>query len=62
MGLASALPSGVTVLFDEEKTDTDVAQASITVLPDAIPGLYSVIVNATINYKTKGVILKILIQ
>ena len=62
MGLSSSLPNGITVSFDPEKGDTNVSQATITALPDALPGTYSIIVNATVNYKTKGSILKIAVQ
>ena len=62
MGLSSALPAGVTLTFDPDKGDGDLCQATIRALSDAQPGTYSVIVNATLNYKTKGSILKIAVQ
>lgn len=62
MGLSSTLPSGINISFDPDHGDADIVQATITALPDALPGLYSIIVNATINYKTKGSILKISVQ
>lgn len=62
MGLSSSLPAGVTVSFEPENGTADVTQATISALPDAQPGTYSIIVNSTINYKTKGSILKITIQ
>ena len=62
MGLSSTLPSGINITFDPDHGDADIIQATITALPDALPGLYSIIVNATINYKTKGSVLKISIQ
>ena len=62
MGLSSALPAGVTLTFDPDKGDGDLCQATISALSDAQPGTYSVIVNATLNYKTKGSILKIAVQ
>ena len=62
MGLSSSLPSGLTLTFDPENGHADVAQATITALPDAVPGQYSIILNATINYKTKGSILKITVE
>jgi uncharacterized membrane protein len=62
MGLSSSLPAGVTLSFDPEKGEGDLSQATITALPEAQPGTYSIIVNATINYKTKGSILKIAVQ
>jgi uncharacterized membrane protein len=62
MGLSSSLPTGVTLSFNPEKGNADVSQATITALPEALPGTYSIIVNATINYKTKGSILKVTIR
>jgi hypothetical protein len=62
MGLSSSLPNGITLSFEPEKGDSDLSQAKITALPEAVPGTYSIIVNATINYKTKGSILKIAVQ
>jgi hypothetical protein len=62
MGLSSSLPAGITLSFDPENGSADVTQATVTALPDAQPGTYSIIVNSTINYKTKGSILKITIQ
>ena len=62
MGLSSSLPNGITLSFDPDKGESDSSQATITALPEAQPGTYSIIVNATINYKTKGSILKIAVQ
>jgi len=62
MGVSSALPKGVTVTFDPDNGYFDVAQARISVQPDVVPGQYWLILNATVNYKTKGAILKLLIN
>jgi uncharacterized membrane protein len=62
MGLSSALPAGVSLSFDPEKGNIDSTTATITVQPQASPGQYAIIVNVTINYKTKGSILKLEIK
>jgi uncharacterized membrane protein len=62
MGISSALPQGLTLSFDPETGNADLSKATITVLADATPGSYNVIVNATVNYKTKGSILKITVK
>ena len=62
MGLSSSLPNGIMLSFDPENGDSDSSQATITALPEAQAGTYSIIVNATINYKTKGSILKVAVQ
>jgi len=59
MGVSSSLPPGITITFDPETGNGDLIHATISTLPDTAPGVYSIIVNATINYKTKGSILKI---
>ena len=62
MGVSSTLPKGLTLSFDPETGNTDTTIATITTLADATPGIYNVIVNATVNYKTKGSILKITVE
>lgn len=62
MGISSTLPKGLTLSFDPEDGNADVIKATIRTLADSAPGIYSVIVNATINYKTKGSILKIIVE
>lgn len=61
MGLSSALPQGIAIEFSPESGNFDSTEALITILPDAKPGQYALIINATLNYKTKGSILKITI-
>lgn len=61
MGLSSSMPQGISITFNPDSGNFDLTEAVITVLPDAKPGQYSVIVNATLNYKTKASILKITI-
>jgi hypothetical protein len=62
MGISSTLPKGLTLSFDPKDGNGDVIKATITALADTAPGIYSVVVNATINYKTKGSILKIIVE
>jgi uncharacterized membrane protein len=62
MGLSSGLPFGITLSFDPEKGNVDTTSATVTAGSDATPGEYTIIVNATVNYKIKGSILKIVVQ
>jgi uncharacterized membrane protein len=62
LGLSSGLPSGLTLSFDPAKGNVDAATATVTASSEATPGEYTVIVNATMNYKTKGSILKIVVN
>ncbi len=61
-GLSSSLPPGVTLFFDPANGVIENAKATITVANDAAPGTYSLVVNATISYKTKGTILKLIVK
>ena len=62
MGVSSSLPKGVTITFDPDKGTFDSAKANISIQADATPGQYMLILNATLNNKTKGSILKLLIN
>ena len=62
MGVSSRLPKGVTISYSPDKGNSDSSIANISVQSDAIPGRYMVILNATLNNKTKGMILKLLID
>jgi hypothetical protein len=62
MGMSSELPKGVTVTFDPEKGYFDISNAIISVQGGVVPGQYSLILNATVNFTTKGAILKLTIK
>lgn len=62
MGMSSIVPKGVSIAFDPSKGAFDFTKASISIADDAIPGTYLLIVNATLQYKTKGSILKLVIK
>lgn len=62
MGLSSSLPIGLQLSFTPENGKVDLTQATITASPEITPGEYSVILNSTINYKTKGSILEVTIE
>ena len=58
MGLSSSLPKGIEVTFSPEKGNFEVTKVIIK-SSNAVPGQYSLIVNATLNGKTKGSIIKL---
>ena len=58
MGLSSSLPKGIEVTFSPEKGNFDVTKVIIK-SSNAVPGQYSLIVNATLNGRTKGSIIKL---
>ena len=62
MGISSSLPKGVAVTFEPDNGNFDSTRANILIQADATPGEYLLILNATLNFKTKGSILKLLIQ
>ena len=62
MGVSSPLPEGVTITFSPAKGNFDSSTANISIATEAIPGQYMLILNATLNNTTKGMILKLLID
>lgn len=62
MGVSSNLPEGVTITFNPEKGTFESSRANVSVDADATPGRYMLILNATLNNKTKASILKLLIN
>ena len=58
MGLSSSLPKGIEVTFSPEKGNFETTKVIIK-SSNAVPGQYSLIVNATLNGKTKGSIIKL---
>lgn len=62
MGISSSLPTGVTITFSPDKGTFESTQAHVSIHADAAPGQYMLILNATVNNKTKGSILKLLIK
>jgi uncharacterized membrane protein len=61
LGLSSGLPEGVTVTYAPAEGMFDSTVATITVAPDAKEGEYQVILKATLNNKTKGSIVKLVV-
>ncbi|HEX6893127.1 MAG TPA: hypothetical protein VF141_20600 [Chryseolinea sp.] len=59
MGLSSALPKGIEVTFSPEKGNFESTTVIIKASEAVAPGRYSLIVNATLNGKTKGSIIKL---
>jgi hypothetical protein len=62
MGVSSIWLKGVTVTFSPEEGIFNSSLASVSIQPDATPGQYMLILNATLNNKTKGSILKLVIN
>lgn len=62
MGVSSSLPAGVTITFSPDKGTFESTQANVSIQADAAPGQYTLILNVTLNNKTKGSILKLLIN
>jgi hypothetical protein len=62
MGVSSSLPKGVTITFSPDKGTFDSTLANVSIQAGAAPGQYMLILNATLNNKTKGSIIKLLIN
>jgi hypothetical protein len=62
MGFSSILPKGVEITFSPDKGTFDSSHVVVSIQKDATPGQYLLILNATLNNKTKGSILKIVIN
>lgn len=59
MGLSSSLPKGIEVTFSPEKGNFESTKMTIKSSEGIAPGQYSLIINATLNGKTKGAIVKL---
>jgi hypothetical protein len=60
-GLSSAVPQGITVMFDKNASSTDYATVRISATNDVIAGNYMIILNTTIRNKKKGTTLKLVV-
>ncbi len=59
LGLSSGLPDGVTVTFEPSEGVLESSVARISVAETTKPGNYMLILNSTIQYKSKGATLKL---
>lgn len=59
MDISSTLPTGVILNFSQKQEYFDVCEAMLSVNPVTKPGVYYVIISGTMNYKSKGHILKL---
>ena len=59
MGLSSVVPKGIEVTFSPEKGNFESTKMTIKSSDVMAPGQYSLIINATLNGKTKGAIVKL---
>ena len=59
LGLSSSLPKGIEVSFSPESGNFETAKVIIKSGEGVVPGRYSVVINAKLNGKTKGSIVKL---
>jgi hypothetical protein len=59
LSVGSSLPPGVTLQYEVQEGLLQQSDVTITATDKAAPGEYRVILNCTMNYKTKGVIVKL---
>jgi hypothetical protein len=61
LSVGSALPTGIEVSFQSPNDTAATALVTVVAKEAALPGTYNVVLNCTINNKTKGVIVKLVI-
>ncbi len=61
MGTASTLPQGIAITYSPASGNFESTIATITATPATAVGTYSIVLNSTIRYKTKGSILKLMV-
>jgi hypothetical protein len=62
LGLSSGLPEGITVSFEPATDVTTEGIAKIAVAKTAKPGNYTLILNGTVEHKTKGATLTLTVR
>ena len=62
LGVSSSLPEGVVINFGNQKEYFDLCEATISVTPEAKPGTYFIIISGSIRYKSKGEVVKLIID
>src|SRR4051812_31476889 len=61
MGLSNILPEGVTINYEPAVGNFSSSTATITTSSSVAEGTYQIILNGTIQNKTKGAILKVVV-
>jgi hypothetical protein len=59
LGFSSALPQGITMVYEPTAGNFETSVLTISAEPTMATGNYQVVLNGTVNYKTKGSILKL---
>ncbi len=59
LGFSNKLPEGITIQYEPAKGIFETSVATINASPETALGTYQIIFNGTLNFKTKGSILKI---
>jgi uncharacterized membrane protein len=61
LGLSSKLPEGITIAFEPAEGVIDSSKAKVTLSENVKPGNYLIILNGTIQHKSKGATLKVVV-
>ena len=62
LGTPSVLPQGITLVYEPAEGNFESSVATITTGSTSATGSYQLVLNGTINYKTKGTILKLTVN
>ena len=61
MGFSNSLPEGVTAVYEPATGNFETTEVVFTAASSAVAGTYQIVLNGTVNHKTKGSILKLLV-
>jgi hypothetical protein len=61
LGFSTTIPHGITVAYEPAEGSFETSIATITIDAGVAPGTYQLVLNASINHKIKGSILKLLV-
>ena len=59
MGFSNTLPEGITAYYEPAEGNFETTELTITAGPTSVAGTYQMVLNSTLNHKTKGSILKL---
>ena len=59
MGFSNMLPEGITAYYEPTEGNFETTELTFTAGPTSMAGTYQIVLNSTLNHKTKGSILKL---
>ena len=62
MGFSNTLPEGLTAVYEPAQGNFETSVVTLTAGPTTVSGTYQIVLNSTLNHKTKGSILRLSIN